>query len=89
VVGHNGLDETLGGELVDGTTRKRATEAKAIRDDGGGDQLVRGHLLQELLVRWGIHQDSIVKLITDLALGPLLQTLVSANVHKTCNKPSS
>ena len=41
-------------------------------DDGGGDQLVRGDFLQQLVVGGLVEEDQVVQLVAGLSLGPLL-----------------
>lgn len=49
-----------------------ASDLQTFGHDRGGDQLVGGHFLVELLVGGLIEEDLVVELIANLSLGPLL-----------------
>jgi hypothetical protein len=74
---NNSLDESLLHQVSNGTASERATDLEAVGHNRGGDELVRGNLLLELLVCANVHQNSVVELITDLALAPLLRGIVN------------
>ena len=64
--------ETLGHELVDGTAGERAVDLQTLGNDRGGDQLVGGDFLEELLIGGLIEEDQVVQLLLRLSLRPLL-----------------
>lgn len=71
-VSGNLTDETLGHELVDGTAGERAVDLQTLGNDRGGDQLVGGDFLEELLIGGLIEEDQVVQLLLRLSLRPLL-----------------
>ena len=71
-MGRDGDDDTLGSQLADSETGKGAADAETVNQDGGGDQLVGGDLLHELVVGGLVEDDGVVGLILNLTLGPFL-----------------
>ncbi len=47
-------------------------DAETLRHDGGGDELPRGHLLEQLVVGGLVEEGEVGELVTDLTLAPLL-----------------
>lgn len=60
-------------QLVECLAGQGAAHLKPLRDHRGCDELVAGHLLQELVVRGLVEQHQVVQLVTHFSLGPLLQ----------------
>ena len=71
-MGGDGDDETLVGELTDGSAGKGAVDAETVNENGGRDELVGGNLLHQLVVGGLVEDDGVVGLILNLSLGPLL-----------------
>ena len=69
---HHLPDEALLQQLGQCLPGQGAAHLKALAHDGGRDQLVRGNLLQELVVGGLVEENQVVKLVPGLALGPLL-----------------
>lgn len=65
-------------EVADGSASERAADLHAVRDDGGGDDLVRRHLLVKFLERLLVKQNLVGELVAALALGPLLRSTRAA-----------
>jgi len=73
------LDLAGGGELLDGSSGKGATDLHTIGDDGRSDDLVVGNFLHHLVVGGLIEDASVGELVSDLSLGPLLLRLLSSS----------
>ena len=65
-------DETLSCEVLDGGSGERSVDLETVDEDRGGDELVSGHFLEELVVGSLVKGDGVVGLVLDLSLGPLL-----------------
>ena len=65
-------DEALLAELVEGLAGERPAHLQPLTHDGRGDELVGGHLFQELVVGGLVEEDQVVELVPGLSLGPLL-----------------
>lgn len=71
-MGGDGDDDTLVSELADGSAGKGAVDAETVNENRGGDELVGGNLLHQLVVGGLVEDDGVVGLILNLSLGPLL-----------------
>ena len=69
---HHLADQTLLAELVQRLPGQRAAHLEPLAHDGRRDQLVGGHLLQQLVVGGLVEEDQVVELVPGLSLGPLL-----------------
>merc|ERR1719350_1376274 len=83
VLGHSGvddlrsvsrheLDNTLAGHLLQGTLGQRSPDLRPLRNNGGGDELVRRYLFVEFVIGVLVEQNEVVQLVPGLSLGPLL-----------------
>jgi hypothetical protein len=63
---------TLGSELLEGDLGERGSDLETLGHDRRGDQLVAGHLLQELVIGSLVEEDQVVQLVTGLSFRPLL-----------------
>jgi len=63
---------TLLAQLDQSTLGQGAADLQTLRDHRGGDQLVGGHFLVQLLVGSLVEQHLVVQLVPDFSLGPLL-----------------
>lgn len=59
-------------------TRKRRTDLKPFRYNRRGNHFVLRYFLQQLIIRWLVEQNHVVKLVPDFAFGPLLLFRFSA-----------
>ena len=71
-MGDDGLDEALLLEVSDALTGERTVDLEAIDEGSDGDEAVRLDVLHELLGGSLVEDDSVLGLVLDLALGPLL-----------------
>jgi len=71
VVISNFLNETLGGQFLDGTTSQRGVNTKTVRDDGGSNHLRLGDFLLQLSPCFLVKDNLVGLLVLDLTLGPL------------------
>merc|ERR1719309_553937 len=71
-VSDNLLDLALLLEFDESFPGERAPDLQPLGDDGRSDELVSGHLLQQLLVGGLVEEDQVVQLVPGLSLGPLL-----------------
>merc|ERR1719183_1245231 len=71
----DGTDGSLGHQGSDGLAGKGAVNPQAIAQDGGGDHLVLGDLVEDLVVGGLVEQDHGVDLLLHLTLRPLLLLL--------------
>lgn len=72
VVVHYGLDLTLLLQVPDGDAGKRATNLQSLDEDGLADEAEGGDLLHDTVVGRLVNHDSMLGLVLDLALRPLL-----------------
>ena len=72
------LDELLLGKVLKTLAGEGDGELETVRDDGGGDDLVLGDFLLELVDDVLVEEDGVDELIARLALGPLLLLGVGA-----------
>ncbi len=72
VVLHHLSDESLLRQLLEGLPGQRAPHLEPLGHDGRRDQLVGGHLLQQLVVGGLVEEHQVVELVPGLSLGPLL-----------------
>ena len=66
------LDQTLSLKVEESLAGAGAVDLQAIDEDGGGDELVGGDLLEHLGVSLLIHDGGVVGLLLGLTLRPLL-----------------
>jgi len=66
------LDETSYLKFIQSFASQGASDLKTLRDNGGGDQLVRRNFLVQFVVSGLIEQNQVVQLVTDLSFRPLL-----------------
>ena len=69
---HDALDHPLELEVRKGPASHGSVALHALRDDRGGDELVVGHLLLQLLVQVLVKEDGSIELLLLLPLRPLL-----------------
>ena len=82
VVGGNKLDLALLVELAERNTGQGAVDLQTIDHHGGGDELVCGYFLEDLLEGVLVECDGVVGLVLDLSLGPLLLLLLSSSSRR-------
>jgi hypothetical protein len=78
-VNGNTLDQTLLLEVADGASSQRSVNLESVRNNGGGDELVGGDLLQETVVGLLVKDNLVGKLVLDVSLGPLLLGLLGSS----------
>lgn len=71
-VGNDGLDDSLGLKVSEGTAGKRSSDLQSVNEDRDADHLVSGSLLEDSVVQWLVKDDVVLGLILDLSLRPLL-----------------
>ncbi len=69
---HNGLDLALLPQVSDSNTSQRAINFKTLDEDALADELEGWHFLQDTVVGGFVEGDSVLGLIFDLSLRPLL-----------------
>ena len=67
------LDQVLVFQFSEGSTGERAVDAETVNQDGGGNELVGGHFLEQLVISGLVEDNGVVGLVLDLSLAPLLQ----------------
>lgn len=68
----DGLDEAVSLEVLDGDTGEGAVDLHSVDEDGLGDHLERGDLLEDSVEGDLVDDDSVVRLVLYFSLGPLL-----------------
>jgi len=66
------LDQTLSLQIQESLASARTVDLQAVDEDGGGDELVGGNLLDHLGVGLLVHDGGVVGLLLGLTLRPLL-----------------
>lgn len=66
-------DQILRDKFPDGFPRERAVDLELLGDNGGGDELLLGHVGQHLLVGGLVEEHKVGELLLHLTLGPLLR----------------
>ena len=69
---NNPLDLTLLLQVSYGNTRQRAVDFQSLDEDGLGDETEGGHFLEDTVVQGLVKSDSVLGLVLDLSLRPLL-----------------
>jgi hypothetical protein len=59
-------------KVANGPASKTGVDLHAVRDDGSGDELVGGDILQDLIVGLLVKDDRLLSVLLHLGLGPLL-----------------
>ena len=65
-------DQALLQKLGQGLPGQGASDLHPLAHDGGGDELVGGHLFQEFVVGGLVEENQVVQLVPGFSLGPLL-----------------
>ena len=66
------LDLTLLLKVPDSYPRQAPVDFQPLNEDGLADEAEGGDFLQDTVVRWLVEDDGVLRLVLDLALGPLL-----------------
>lgn len=69
---HNLLDLPLFRKMTDGNASERAIDFETLDEDGLGDEAEGGHFLEDAVVCGLVEGHSVLGLILDLSLRPLL-----------------
>ena len=69
---HNPLDLTILLQMPYGNTSQRAVDFQSLNKDGLGDESEGGDLLEDTVVQSLVKSNSVLSLVLDLSLGPLL-----------------
>lgn len=69
---HNPLDQALLLQMSDRNPRQRAVDLEPLNEDALGDEPEGGHFLDDTVVQGLVERNSVLGLVLDLALGPLL-----------------
>lgn len=74
----NGLDQALLLEVINASAGERAVDLHAVDENSDGNETIGLDILVELLRGGLVEDDSVLGLVLDLALGPLLLLLLSS-----------
>lgn len=74
----NGLDQALLLEIINASAGERTVDLHAVDENSDGNETIGLDILVELLRGGLVEDDSVLGLVLDLALGPLLLLLLSS-----------
>lgn len=76
----DGDDEALGKEVLEAGAGKGTVDLEAVADNGAGDELVLGDIVDELVKGLLVENDLVLEFVLDASLGGPLLLLLSALV---------